>query len=155
LLFAAILKYFGKDFRKIPDDQLGAMGKVGELLLIAKQLQDFNSINDFNSIEVKDRDEINGKLKDVFIIKKHNDDIELLGELKKVLSADETVLMTNMTAVRLKYYNPGTIPSIPFRYMRSRFEKRFLLPHVICNVYLLPTFEDDVKMFIIQLSSRS
>lgn len=88
MLFAALLKYYGKDFRKIADEQLATMGKVGELLQIAKQLQDFNSINDFNTLEVKERAEINSKLKDVFIIKKHNDDMELLGELKKVGRAD-------------------------------------------------------------------
>lgn len=56
------------------------------------------------------------------------------------------------TAMRLKYINGTSLESIPFRYIRSRYSSRHLLPSTLSPVYTIPTLEEDTCMFVVQFS---
>ena len=65
----------------------------------------------------------------------------------------KTIASTFKTAMRLKYINGTQMEAMPFRYIRSKFEGRHLLPKSLSSVYVLPMMEDDLKLFVVQFSS--
>lgn len=78
-------------------------------------------------------------------------DLDLLFEEDKI--ALKTIAATFKSAMRLKYINGTQTEAMPFRYIRSRYEGRHLLPKTLSSVYVLPTLEDDLKLIVVQFGS--
>lgn len=62
----------------------------------------------------------------------------------------KTIASTFKNAMRLKYINGAQTEAMPFRYIRSKYEGRHLLPKSLSSVYVIPTLEDDLKLFVVQ-----
>lgn len=63
--------------------------------------------------------------------------------------------MCNKNAMRLPHLNGTVLHSIPFRYIRSKFESRHILPKTLSAVYIVPTMDEDTKLVIVHFSRLS
>jgi hypothetical protein len=73
-------------------------------------------------------------------------------EFKPESVPKKTLVCSMKTAMRLKYINGGILDSIPFRYIRSKYTSRHLLPSTLSPVYTIPTLESDTLLFVVQFS---
>lgn len=74
--------------------------------------------------------------------------------LKEIQSGSKVVCATYKSAMRLQTISDGIVSSMPYRYIRTKYEQRLLLPKTFAPVYIIPTMEEDTKLFIVQFSSE-
>lgn len=74
--------------------------------------------------------------------------------LKEIQSDSKVVCATYKSAMRLQQISDGIVSSMPYRYIRTKYEQRLLLPKTFAPVYIIPTMEEDTKLFIVQFSSE-
>lgn len=74
--------------------------------------------------------------------------------LKEIQSDSKVVCATYKSAMRLEQISDGIVSSMPYRYIRTKYEQRLLLPKTFAPVYIIPTMEEDTKLFIVQFSSE-
>lgn len=74
--------------------------------------------------------------------------------LKDFQPDSKVICATYKSAMRLQQISDGIVASMPYRYVRTKFEKRLLLPKTFAPVYIIPTMEEDTKLFLVQFGSE-
>ena len=118
---------------------------MGKIIQKISTLENFRILQIENS-KVQDDNELREALKK---LTNERIDLQLAFESEK-----ETSVISQKSAIRLKSFSVGTIPDYKYSYIRTKYTNKFILPQTFSSVYLLPTYQKDQRVFIINLSKK-
>lgn len=102
-------------------------------------------ILDIQHSKMTDITQLKNKLRELL-----NDRTEI--DLKFRENGSPATLVSQKQAIRLKNFSVGQVHNSPYQFIRSRYTNKFILPQTFSSVYLLPTFQKDQRIFIINFS---
>lgn len=137
------MKYQTEHFNKL---KLSKIGPLGDAIDKLKTVENFR-ILDILKHEIDHPETLSDKLRDLV-----GEEINLSLDFE---ANNATTLTSQKTAIRLKCFAPGYVLNSKYMYIRSRYTKKLILPKTFSSVYLLPTFQKDQRIFVINLSRNS